>query len=210
MPELPEYMKIITSLIAIVNPVGAIPFFVSLTHSYSAKDRGRTINTVTLTVLIVLTVVMFCGEPLLNFFGVSIASFRAGGGILILLMALSMLQAKQPATKQTREESLEAEHKRSIAVVPLGIPLLAGPGAISAVILHANHKPSAQKFFFLFLAIIIVTLVVSITLRLAPKIDLLLGKTGINIVTRIMGLIMTAIGIEFIAQGLSVLLPGLN
>lgn len=205
-----EYLKIFTGLIAILNPIGAIPLFVSITHDQKPSDRYKTIRTTSLSVFVVLATVLFLGEIILKFFGISIASFRVGGGILILVMALQMMQAKQPLSKQTREESEEAFQKQTIAVVPMAIPMMAGPGSISTVILYANRGTSFVHYGILLGIIFACAVIIFTVLNLAPKLARVLGRMGINIVMRIMGLIMAAIAVEFIAQGALALFPGWN
>lgn len=209
MSELSEYLKFFAGLLAIVNPIGAIPIFLSLSSSQDKKTRNRTSAYAALTVMVVLCVALFMGEAILNFFGITIASFRVAGGILILLIAISMMHAKLSPAKQTEEETLDAAEKNSIAVVPLGLPLLAGPGAISTIILYAHRDATIFHYFIGIVEVIALALSVWISFRLAPGIGRVLGKTGINIITRIMGLIIAALGIEFITNGLKVLLPGL-
>src|SRR3990172_10402492 len=137
------YVKIFTSLLAIVNPLGVIPVFVSLTRSSTEQERRNIARTTSITVAVILIAAALVGKLLLNFFGVSIASFKVGGGILLLLMSIAMMQAKHTQSKQTPEEAEEAEEKESIAVVPIAMPLLAGPGAISTVIIYtqASFQP---------------------------------------------------------------------
>lgn len=200
-----EYLKFFAGLLAILNPIGVIPIFINLTQNQTAKERYRTAFTAATTVGVVLA-----GELILNFFGINIASFQVGGGILILLNALSMLQANVGPTRQTAEEAQETQEKEQVAVVPLGVPLTAGPGAISTVILY-GHKPALfGRYIILLIGIVMVAIIVWLAFRLAPLISRALSRTGINIVTRLMGLIMAAIGIEFIAAGLRVLLPALT
>src|SRR5487761_2789383 len=134
-----EYIKIFIGLLAIINPFGVIPIFISMTADQNTVQHKKTIDRVALGVIIILLVTLFCGELVLTFFGITIASFRVGGGILILLMAIAMLHAKTSNIKQTDEEADESIAKESVAIVPLAMPLLAGPGAISTVILDA-HK----------------------------------------------------------------------
>jgi multiple antibiotic resistance protein len=138
------------------------------------------------------------------------ASFRVAGGILIFLIAISMMHAKMSATKQTDEETQDAADKDSIAVVPIGLPLLAGPGAISTIILFAHRDTSLTHYVVGGMEIMLLAISIWLSFRLAPTIGKLLGKTGINIITRIMGLIIAAIGVEFITNGLKQLLPGLS
>jgi len=144
MLEYAEYLKIIVGLLAILNPFGVVPVFISMTGDQSQKQVRRTINLVAVSVATILLSALFFGDAILAFFGISIDSFRVGGGILILLMAVSMLQGKQSSVKQTAEEADESIEKESVAVVPLAMPLLVGPGAISTVILAA-HKSHAGR-----------------------------------------------------------------
>jgi multiple antibiotic resistance protein len=207
MLEFAEYLKIIVSLLAILDPIGAIPVFIGLTLSETPKQRLNTVNLVAFGVCIVLLVTLFFGEWLLRFFGISIASFRTGGGILVLLMAISMLQARTSLIKQTQEEANESLEKASVAIVPLAMPLLAGPGAISAVILAAHKSNHVLHYVVIAGGIILLSGIVWLCLRVAPWIAARIGATGINIFTRIMGLILAAIAIEYIANGLKGLFP---
>jgi multiple antibiotic resistance protein len=202
-----EYFKFFVALIAVVNPVGAVPVFINLTATQEFKARNATGSIAALSVGIILVVVLFSGEATLRFFGISVSSFRVGGGILILLMAIAMLNAKMSNIRQTKEEELDSAERDSVAVVPLATPLLAGPGAISTVILHAQRYDSPLHYLYLSLAIVALTAITALLLRLAPHISQWLGKTGINIVTRLMGLVMAAMGVEFIAHGLKQLFP---
>jgi len=210
MIEWVEYAKFFAGLLSVVNPTGSIPVFINLTANHSPAERHRTGFLAALSVVMVLAVVLLTGETVLRFFGITIASFRVGGGILILLMSISMMQGRLSPVRQTEEEAKDAAEKESLAVVPLGIPLLAGPGAISTVIVYAHYDSSVIHHLILGAGIFIVAGIVWISFRLAPWIAAALGKTGINVVTRIMGLIMAAIGIEFIANGLKQLFPGLS
>lgn len=205
-----EYFKIFISLLAIVNPFGAIPLFISMTADESNSQRRKTVNLVAIGVSIILLVALFFGEGVLQFFGITIDSFRVGGGILILLMAIAMLHAKTSPIKQTDEEADESIDKESVAIVPLAMPLLAGPGAISTVILAAHKATGIAHYMLIALGILLLSLVVWGVLRLSPWIAVRIGTTGINIFTRIMGLILTAIAVEFIANGIKGLFPVLT
>lgn len=205
-----EYLKFLVALVAIVNPVGTIPVFINLTANQDSRTRHRNGQTASLAMGLILVAVLFSGEAILRFFGITVGSFRVGGGILILLMALSMLHAKMSHVKQTAEEELDSAERDSVAVVPLATPLLAGPGAISTVILYAQRSDSATHYLYMCGAIVALSGLTLLLFRLAPTIARLLGKTGINIVTRLMGLIMAAMGVEFIANGLRQLFPALG
>jgi len=209
MLEWTGYIKIFTTLLAIVNPLGVVPIFISLTSGLVAQERKRIARTTSTAVAVVLIVATLFGKPLLNFFGVSIASFKVGGGILLLLMAIAMMQAKHTPSKQTPEEAEEAEEKESIAVVPIAMPLLAGPGAISTVIIYADVSFQPFHIGLIIFSIVLISLLTWVALNVATPIRKMLSKTGINIATRLMGLLLAAIAIEFIAGGMIQLLPGL-
>jgi multiple antibiotic resistance protein len=209
MLEYTEYTKFLVGLIAIVNPLGAVPIFIALTGNTSTKDRRNIAKLVVLSVFIILFVSLFFGHALLRFFGITIDSFRVAGGILILLMAISMLQAKLSAAVHTKEEEQEGMTKESIAVVPLSMPLLAGPGAISTVILFAQKGSGIGHYFLAGLDIFLLSIILLTVFQFIPWISRHISQTGINIFTRIMGLILAAISIEFIANGLKGLFPSL-
>lgn len=205
----PNLLKIGIALFAIVNPIGSVPIFISATSGWSKKERAKTAKTAALTVFIVLSVAAFIGDRLLDFFGVSIPSFQVGGGILLMLIAISMMHAKQSAAHQTVEERQTLAEKKVIAIVPLSIPILAGPGSISNIIMAAQQSGSLTGHLSLIIPIFAVCLIIWVVLSLAVVIANKLGTIGINIVTRIMGLILAAMAVEFIAHGLSGLFPKL-
>jgi multiple antibiotic resistance protein len=201
--------EIATALFVITDPLATIPIFITLTSGQSTEERKRTANITAITVATVLVLSVFIGEPLLRIFGVSIASFRVGGGIVILLMAISMLNARLSRTVSTPEEVQEGTEKEDPAVVPLGIPLLAGPGAISTIVIYAHQAKDVYDTLFLVVAGLFVGFAVWASLRMADPIRKLLGKTGINIISRLLGLVLAAVAVEFIVGGLAQLLPGL-
>ncbi|MCP5170374.1 MAG: YchE family NAAT transporter [Hahellaceae bacterium] len=209
MLEIHEYTKILIGLIAIVNPLGAVPIIMSMTASYSDQEKHAITRTAVFSVGIILLASLFFGETVLAFFGISIPSFRVAGGILIFIIALSMLYAKTTETKQTEEESQESENKESIAVVPLSIPVLAGPGAISTVILYAHKGTGWAHYLMVAVDILVLSTLLFLVLKLVPFLVKRISKTGINIFTRLMGLILASIAVEFIANGLKGLFPQL-
>ncbi|MHB9027565.1 MAG: YchE family NAAT transporter [Candidatus Latescibacterota bacterium] len=210
MDSWPEYTQFLIGLISIVNPIGSIPIFLGIIGAMSLEDQRRTVFRTSIALWVILTVVQFSGNAILSFFGIGIPSFRVAGGILILLIAISMMHAQLSRTKHTEEESLDAAERNSVAVVPLGIPLLAGPGAISTVIVSASQGTSLFHHLAITLVITLVALTTWGVLRSATFIESLLGRTGINVVMRIMGLIMTAVAVEFIASGLKQIFPVLG
>jgi len=209
MTDWASLLKIGIALFAIVNPIGSVPVFMSATSGWKKAERAKTAKTAAFTVFIVLTLAAFIGDQILDFFGVSIPSFQVGGGILLMLIAISMMHAKQSAAHQTPEERQTLAEKKVIAIVPLSIPLLAGPGAISNMIIAAQQNSSVTGHLSLIIPIFFVCLIIWLVLSLSVVIANKLGTIGINIVTRIMGLILAAMAVEFIAHGLAGLFPKL-
>lgn len=149
------------------------------------------------------------GQALLRLFSISVPAFKVGGGILILLMAIAMLHARMSGARHTAEEGAEAREKEQVGVVPLGVPLLAGPGAISTVIIYAHGGTGWTHILLLLAEIWLVAGLVWLSLHLGEDVTRVLGGTGLNIATCIMGLLLAAIAVGFVTQGLTVLLPGL-
>ena len=205
-----DYIKFFVALAVIVNPVGALPLFVGLTASNSQAERQQIARTASITVAVVLALAAVLGQPILSLFGITIASFKVGGAILILLMAIAMMHAEPNRHRQTPEEAREAEGKENIAVVPLAIPLLAGPGAISTTIVYATEQASLGHVLVIMFCCLLVAGLTWLFLRLATPLSLWLGEIGLNIATRLMGLLLAAIAVEIFASGLVVLLPGLK
>lgn len=207
MTLLSSYLHVLTALFVIVNPIGAIPLFIGYTRTQSAVERRATARVTAFAVAIVLVVSIFFGDHVLQFFGIGLPSFRVGGGILIMLMAIAMLNAQPGGARYTVEEGREGEAKDHIAVVPLAIPILAGPGAISTTIIYAHKAHSFLDIAMLVGAALMVSGAVATALHLADPIAQRLGRSGINIATRIMGLILAAVAVEFIAEGMVQLFP---
>ncbi len=202
--------KIGIALFAIVNPIGSVPIFISATDGWNRSEKLRTSNVVAMTVFLVLLTSALFGDGILAFFSITIPSFQVGGGILILLIAINMLHAKQSHSKQTPEEAKTLEERDVIAIVPLSIPLLAGPGAIGSMIIAAQQSKTLLGHISLAIPIFVVAILIWLTLQLSSYIADKLGTIGINIVTRLMGLILAAMAVEFIAHGLLGLFPALG
>ena len=204
-----DSLKVFVALIALINPLGVLPMFISLTQDFSAVQKQRAIRTAAFTVVAVVAISALLGENIIRFFGISTASLQVSGGLLILLMALNMLNAQPGGTKTTVEERDEAEHKDAIGVVPLGIPLLTGPGAMSTVIVMAHNAEKPMDYAAIIGSGVVIAILVWLTLQMAQPIARTLGRTGINIATRIMGLLVAAVAVEFIVDGLTAMIPAL-
>ena len=207
--EFSAFLKSFVAILAIINPIGVVPIFLALTAGESDTERKHTAHISAYSVGLILLISAFAGEAILAFFGIGLPSFRVGGGILVLLMAISMLQAKQSRLRQSPSEAEYAEEKENVAVVPLAMPLMAGPGAISLAIIHGHQATTMSNKVMLGSSIVAVAIIVLVSLHLAKPIGKALGITGLNIATRIMGLILASIGVQMIALGLVKLLPGL-
>ena len=204
-----DAFKIFIALIALVNPLGVLPMLINLTQDFTPAQKQRAIRTAAFTVVAVISTCALLGEQIIKFFGISTASLQVAGGLLILLMSLSMLNAQPSGAKTTAEERDEAEHKDTIGVVPLGIPLLTGPGAMSTVIVLAGKSHHASDYAALIGSGVVIAALVWLTLQMAQPIARFMGRTGINIATRIMGLLVAAVAVEFIVEGLKTMLPAL-
>ncbi|MBS9782814.1 MAG: NAAT family transporter [Arcobacter sp.] len=206
-----DYFQIIIGLVTIFSPFSALPIFVSLTSNATLLEKHQTAKTASFAACIVGLVSVWIGQYVLMFFGISISSFKIAGGILLLLMAINMLNAKVPNAKNTKEELDEAQEKsiniNEVAVVPLAIPLIAGPGSISTIIIFSQKDDSILHLLYMSIIIFIISLFIFSILRVSTFISKKLGVTGINIISRIMGLILASISIEFIVSGLKVIFP---
>ena len=204
-------LRTLIALLAILNPIGAVPIFIALTNDETPQQRLQTAKMAARAVAVVLLVSAFLGEYILHFFGISIAAFQVAGGMILMLLAFNMLQAKSGGRyKHTPEEAAEGMQKEAVAVVPLAVPLLAGPGTMVTVIIAHNRSNSWLASGLLVVDILIISLVAYAALRLAEPLSNRMGVTGINISTRIFGLILAAIAVTFLANGLSTLFPGLH
>lgn len=198
------------ALFAIVDPVGVIPVFMLATAGFDAVRRHAAARVAAFTVFGVLVGFSMFGEALLAFFGIRIAAFSVAGGVLLFMLALSMAHARVSPQRQTPDEAEEAAARDAVGVVPLGIPLLAGPGAITHVIVAGGTVSGNVLGHLALLApIVLVALSVWLSFRFGPAIVRRLGSTGIHVVTRLMGLVIAAISVEMIARGLAQLFPGL-
>jgi multiple antibiotic resistance protein len=207
MAELDEFIKMLAGLLSVVDPIGAIPLFISLTEHRSSDERGRIAWVCAMSVGAVLLFSLIGGKYMLSFFGIGIPSFQIAGGIVILLMGISMLKASHDRSRNTPEERAESVEKDSIAVVPLAIPLLSGPGAMSSVIVYHSQNPSWNHDFLASCVIATIVLTVLLCLLMAEKIADFLGTTGMNVITRVFGLIILSIAVEFITKGLAAVFP---
>ncbi len=207
-------LKPLVTLLAIVNPLAIVPFFIHYTQGFSDAQRRSTVWVSSFSAFVVIAVSALLGLQILEMFGISLASFQVGGGMLLLTSAMNMLNA-QPAEAKTSTHELEdgvakAAMGASIAVVPLTIPLLTGPATISTVVIYAEKAKTLLQLGTLLGYGVVVALATALCFSMAQPIARVLGKTGINVLTRLMGLILAAMAVEVMSDGLTKLFPALG
>jgi multiple antibiotic resistance protein len=206
--------KPLVTLLAIVNPLAIVPFFIHYTQDFSREQRRRTIVVASFSAFVVIATSALLGLQILEFFSISLPSFQVGGGLLLLISSMNMLNAQpaeaKPLTNEMEDGAEKAAMGASIAVVPLTIPLLTGPATMSTVVIYAEK---AKTFFQLSTLVgygVVIGLATALCFALAEPIARVLGKTGINVMTRLMGLILAALAVEVMAGGLVKLFPVLR
>jgi multiple antibiotic resistance protein len=211
MTALVEYGEIILSIFAIVDPVGALPFFVALTDGFDEKDRRVILRRAVIVLGSVLTLFALLGRFLFAAFGFTLGAFEIAGGILLFVVAFDMLQGEMTRTKFTEEDQRASTDRRDeLSVVPLGIPLLAGPGAISTVMIYEGSSGNDPlTVLATFVAIVLTAVVTFFVLRFGQPILRAIGKVGVMAMTRVLGLILAALGVQFVLNGVAAVLPHL-
>jgi len=207
-------LKPLVTLLAIVNPLAIVPFFIHYTQNFSPVQRRSTIQVSSFSAFVVIAVSALAGLQILEFFGISLASFQVGGGMLLLTSALNMLNAQpaeaKPSSHELQDGAEKAAMGASIAVVPLTIPLLTGPATMSTVVIYADKAKTFLQMSTLVGYGVVVALATALCFSLAQPIARVLGKTGINVMTRLMGLILAALAVEVMSDGLTKLFPALG
>jgi multiple antibiotic resistance protein len=198
-----EFAAISLSLIFfIVDPLGNAPVFLTLTGSKNTAERNRTALRASLVTFLILLIFAFVGEWILKLLRVTISSFQIAGGILIFIIALSMLQARRSRAKSTPQEEQLKNEGEDVAIFPLAIPMLSGPAAITTVMVLINLSTSITQRLLVVLAIFLTCLFTYLILRASGRVLNLLGQTGINVLTRLMGLLLAVISVQFVIDGI--------
>ena len=200
----------LSSLFFLVDPIATIPVFLYLTSDSSSRDRCRTARDAALTCFFVLAGFSLVGSLLFRLLGITLPAFQAAGGIILLLVGLDMVQARRSGTKEVPGEAEEAIVKSDAGIVPLGMPMLAGPGAISNVVVLVGQATHWWETLTVYVAIGLVSLSCYFILAGSDRVRKRMSETGIHILTRIMGMLITALAVQFIATGVKALglLPG--
>jgi multiple antibiotic resistance protein len=204
-----DLLKPLIALLAIVNPIGAVPFFLAFTQNLSSEQRRRTIKVASFSAFVVIAVSAVAGLRIIEFFGISIASFQVGGGTLLLISALQMLNAQPAEAKATDVDdgNQKVDAGASIAIVPLTIPLLTGPATISTMVIYAEKTRHVWEQAVLVGYGVVIGTATYLAFSASGRIAKALGRTGINVMTRLMGLILAAMAVELLADGLVKLFP---
>lgn len=203
-------IKFIVAMIVMMNPLGSLSIFLQLTQHSPLNHKQHTAIVCGFAMAIMMLITLWFGRPLLDLLGVSIASFRFAGGIILLLTGLSMLRSQETPMRHTAEEDADAALRESVAIVPMALPVIVGPGTISTLIIAAeDHANFVSKFNFSVICIILAFLM-ALLLYFAGPVSEAVGKSVIKVITRIMGMIVMALGVGLLAGGLIGLLPVLG
>jgi multiple antibiotic resistance protein len=191
-----------TSVFFLVDPFAAIPAFLAMTDGANATERRRTAKRASWTCFLVLAGFALAGGLIFKVFGITLPAFRIAGGVILLLIGLDMLQAKRSHTQEVPAETQEGVEKEDASVIPLGIPMLAGPGTISTVMVLMSQPGEWWHVIVVFLSIAVTSLLSFVVLSGADRVAKILGETGIRILMRMMGLLLVAIAVQFVINGM--------
>ena len=193
----------LSSVFFIVDPVAAIPSFLVMTADDTETKRRRMARQAAWTCFIVLGLFSLAGSLIFKLFGITLPAFKIAGGLVLFLVAVDMLQARRSGTQEVTEERLEGAEKEEVGVTPLGVPMLAGPGAMSTVMVLTGQSRNWWQAIPVFAAIGVTALASYYILAGANRVRKFLGETGIRILMRLMGLVLTAIAVQFVLNGLA-------
>jgi multiple antibiotic resistance protein len=197
------------SIFSIVDPFTAVPVFLALVGAQPRQTQAFTALRASATCFVVLSVFGVAGSFIFHFFGITLPAFKLAGGIILFCVGFEMMRAKRSDTRATNEEAIEAETKEDVGLIPLGLPLLSGPGAIATVMVLVGKANEVPKKLILLGSVALVSLIAFLTLRSASMVAHVLGKTGINVIGRVMGLILAAVAMQFVLDGLHEAFPHL-
>jgi multiple antibiotic resistance protein len=188
-------------IFAIVDPFGYVPIFLSLTAGDSEALRRKMIRKACATAFIVLTISTFIGQQVLSFFGISIPALQISGGLILLIIGFEMMKILPVVEKLSQKEETEAERKEDISIVPLAIPMLSGPAAIASVVVLSSRAQSIADYPVIISSILATLLITYFVLRSSSRLIKIIGVTGLNVMTRVMGLLLCAIAIQYVING---------
>ena len=192
----------LSSIFFLVDPFAALPTFLAVTSGQDAARRVRTARKASLTALVILSAFAAAGQYIFRIFGITLPAFEIAGGVILLLIGLDMLEAKRSPTQESSDEVQEATSKDDVGIVPMGIPMLAGPGAITSVMVLVGQAIDMKERLAIYSAILITCMVCFIVLGSAQRVARFMGETGIRILVRIMGLLLVALAVQDFVNGL--------
>lgn len=193
----------LSSIFFLVDPFAVIPLFLSMTPNDPPMKRRRTARSAATTCFIMLAAFAAAGGLIFKVFGITLPAFKIAGGVILMMIGLEMIRAHKSATKQSPEEEAESASRETVGVIPLGIPMLAGPGALSTVMILIGDSRRWWQYASVFAAILLTSLAAFWVLAAADRLGRSLGEIGIRIMTRLMGLLLTAVAVQFIINGLA-------
>lgn len=198
-----------SAVFAVVDPIGLVPIYLAMTESYAPIERRRTAMRAAFVMAITLGAFAAAGGAILRFFGISLGSFQIAGGVLLFLLAVDMLRAQPSRQRTSPEEAAAGAEQPDVSVFPLGIPMLAGPGAIATVMVMITQARAPIERLLVFFAILLTAMLTAAILVGATAAERRLGRTGLSVLERVMGLLLAAIAVQFVVDGLRAVLPGL-
>lgn len=202
----------LSAVFVVVDPVAAVPFFISLTADLDEERRERTARRAATAACLVLAFFALTGAVVFKLLGITLAAFKMAGGVLLLLTAVDMLRSRPPEARISQSEVADGTVKEDVAIVPLAMPLLAGPGSVATVVVLMGRARAGERWWQVFpvLGSILVTTVAAYVLfRFASQVDRVLGRTGLSVLERVAGLLLAAIALQFLIDGLGDVLPGM-
>lgn len=205
-----DTVKFLVAMIIMMNPLGSLSIFLQLTNKFPVIYQRKTAIKCGLSITIIMVATIWFGTQLLELMGITISSFRFAGGIILLLTGLSMLQSKESPISHTPEDDVAAEERSSIAIVPLALPIIIGPGSISTLVIEASDYPNFIYKAWLSLLCVLLAFSMFIILYFGAVIGRFVGESVMKVITRIMGMIIMAIAVGMLANGLTGLIPALR
>ncbi|HSW92968.1 MAG TPA: MarC family protein [Gammaproteobacteria bacterium] len=206
----PEMIQFIVAMVIMMNPLGSLSIFLDLTHKTTLTEQRKTAMEATMAMLVIMLLTLWSGREVLTLFGITLPAFRVAGGIILLLMGFSMLQSKESPVSHTSADDVAARKRQSPGIVPIALPIIVGPGTMSTLIITASDFPQLLNKLWMSITCVCLTIVMGLMLYFADTIAKTVGDSVIKVVTRLMGMIIMAIAVGMLADGLLGLFPILH
>ncbi|MGD0443686.1 MAG: MarC family protein [Edaphobacter sp.] len=193
----------LSSIFFLVDPFAALPTFLAVTAGANARRRRKMAWKASVTALVVLSAFAVAGQYIFRMFGITLPAFEIAGGVILLLIGLDMLEAKRSPTQESSEEAAAAAAKEDAGIVPLGIPMLAGPGSITSVMVLVGQADTRLKMLAILVSIFITAAICYLVLGNSDRVARAMGETGVRILVRIMGLLLVALAVQYFVNGMA-------